>query len=158
MKIAFAGSFDPLTLGHLDIIQRLAKHFEVFVVVGKNETKNNMFSVEERVNLILENTKNDATILVCPDDILMIDFLKKHDINLIARGVRESYDFIQEMTLAHTNFKLSNTDIETILFPTRQDYSHISSSSVKAIAKLHGDISFMVPSNIEKAIKEKLNV
>jgi pantetheine-phosphate adenylyltransferase len=161
-SIAITGSFDPCSLGHFDIITRLAKYFDVMVVVAKNETKNNMFSVEERISLIQENLQIEGLynveVVECPDDILLVDFLKKHEIRLIARGVRESFDFIQEMTMAHINLQLSNEGIETLLFPTRQEFSHISSSAIKTIAKLGGDISSMVPDNVYDAIKEKLNV
>jgi pantetheine-phosphate adenylyltransferase len=156
MEIAFAGSFDPITYGHLDIIKRLEKLFEVTVVVAKNDGKKNLFKSYERIELVKENLENSTTnVIECPDNILLYDFLNQQGIHLLARGVRESYDFIQEMTMSHINLDLSSGKLETIFFPTNKQFSDISSSAVKSIAALNGNILNMVPANVAQAIFSK---
>jgi pantetheine-phosphate adenylyltransferase len=161
-KIAFSGSFDPPTLGHIDIIKRLSKNFDVYVIIAKNEAKKNMFSADERQNLLLqclkqENMFQGVNVIACPEGILLVDFLKELNIHLIARGVRESYDLVAEMTMANINLEQSNDEIETVLFCASPEYSHISSSAVKTLALYpNGNISKMVPPIVHKAIYNKL--
>jgi pantetheine-phosphate adenylyltransferase len=157
--IAFAGSFDPPTLGHFDVLARLATCFDkVIVVVAKNEKKKNMFTVEERIDLIKNNRPyNNIEVTSCPDDVLLVDWLRKHDVHLMARGIREINDLVAEMNLFNVNYEQVQGDVETIFFPTRQKFSHISSSAVKTLAMLDGgSISDMVTEDVEKAVRIRL--
>ncbi|MBM7644242.1 pantetheine-phosphate adenylyltransferase [Scopulibacillus daqui] len=149
------GSFDPVTYGHLDIIQRGAKVFdEVIVAVLNNSSKNPLFTVEERVELLKESTKDLPNVSVDWFEGLMIDFAKKKKVNAVLRGLRAISDYEYELQLALTNKKLDE-NIETFFMPTNSHYSFLSSSIVKEISKYHGSVSEMVPEPVERALKEK---
>lgn len=149
------GSFDPITLGHLDIIQRSSQLFdEVHVSVLNNSKKTGFFSIEERLTLIEEAVKDLPNVKVDYFSGLLIDFCERVGAKQIVRGLRAVSDFEYEMQLTSMNKKL-NDDIETLYMMTNNQYSFISSSMVKEVAKYDGDVSSIVPKNVEKAIKEK---
>ena len=143
-KAVFPGSFDPLTLGHVDIINRALPLFnEIIIAIGTNSAKKYMFSLEERINFIKKTFKNEQKITVTSYKGLTIDFCKKNNIDFILRGLRNPADFEFEKAIAHTNRKLSK--IETIFLLTSADTSYISSSIVRDIMRHGGDISSLVP-------------
>jgi pantetheine-phosphate adenylyltransferase len=149
------GSFDPLTLGHLDIIKRGAKVFdEVYVVVLNNSAKNPLFSVDERIELIQEVTKNIPNVKVDSFQGLLVDYAKSVKANAIIRGLRAVSDFEYEMQITSMN-RVLNEEIETFFIMTNNQYSFLSSSIVKEVAKYNGDISELVPPPIQLALDKK---
>ncbi|MGC4375522.1 pantetheine-phosphate adenylyltransferase [Fictibacillus sp. Mic-4] len=157
-KIAVcSGSFDPVTLGHLDIIARGAKIFdEIIIVIATNSSKKPLFSVEERIQLLVESTKELPNVRVDSFSGLLIDYVQKVGANVILRGLRAVSDFEYEMQIASINKKL-NEDIETFFMMTNNQYSFLSSSIVKEAAKYGANVSDLVPEPVEIALKEKFS-
>lgn len=157
-KAIYPGSFDPITYGHLDIIERSAKIFdEVVIGVLNNSAKQSLFSVEERVALIRELTKKYPNVTVESFDGLLVDYAKSIDANIIIRGLRAVTDFDYEIQIAQTN-KVEYPEIETIFMTTALNYSYLSSTIVREFASYGGDISRFVPAEIIPKIMEKYNV
>ena len=155
-RAIYPGSFDPVTYGHLDIIERAAKNFdELIVSVLNNKTKTPLFSVEERVNILKEATKNIPNVKVESFSGLLVDYAKSRDVHLIVRGLRAITDFEYELQNAQTNALLSKESVDTIFFATSLEFAYLSSSSVKEIASFGGDISMCVPDFIAKKVYEK---
>ncbi|MEN2443323.1 pantetheine-phosphate adenylyltransferase [Bacillus aerius] len=151
------GSFDPVTLGHLDIIKRGAKIFdEVYVCVLNNSSKKPLFTVEERCELIRQATKELSNIKVESFHGLLVDYAKQKEAKVILRGLRAVTDFEYEMQGTSMN-KVLNDDIETFFMMTNNQYSFLSSSIVKEVAKYHGSVKELVPQEVEAALKEKFN-
>ncbi|MFK2824893.1 pantetheine-phosphate adenylyltransferase [Bacillus sp. B190/17] len=149
------GSFDPITNGHLDIIQRGAKIFDkVYVVVLSNSSKTPLFSVEERKELICEVTKHLPNVEVDSYNGLLVDYAREIKANAILRGLRAVSDFEYEMRITSMN-KVLNDELETFFMMTNSQYSFLSSSVVKEVAKYHADISDLVPPVVEEALREK---
>ncbi|MFJ7728911.1 pantetheine-phosphate adenylyltransferase [Neobacillus sp. NPDC097160] len=149
------GSFDPITYGHLDIIRRGAKVFDmVYVSVMNNSAKNPLFSVEERINLIEAVTKDLPNVKVDEHSGLLVDYAKAVNANAIIRGLRAVSDFEYEMQITSMN-RVLNEDIETFFIMTNNQYSFLSSSIVKEVAKYNGDISTLVPPIVEKELHKK---
>ncbi|WP_414052776.1 pantetheine-phosphate adenylyltransferase [Macrococcus animalis] len=149
------GSFDPITKGHLDIIKRSCGLFdEVHVSVLNNSKKTGFFSIEERLTLIEEAVKDLPNVKVDYFSGLLVDFCERIGAKQIVRGLRAVSDFEYEMQLTSMNKKL-NDDIETLYMMTNNQYSFISSSMVKEVAKYGGDVSSIVSKNVELALKEK---
>ncbi|MCT4687381.1 pantetheine-phosphate adenylyltransferase [Vallitalea sp.] len=146
MRIAvYPGSFDPTTNGHLDIIKRSAKLVDKLIVgVLKNNSKQPLFSTDERVELLKKLTKDMENVEVDSFSGLLVDFLKEKNATIIVRGFRAVSDFEYELQIAQTNYSLDN-NIETICLITRVEYSFLSASIVKEVAMYGGDISKMVP-------------
>ena len=157
MKTAiYPGSFDPMTYGHLDIIKRAADIFDhLTVAVLNNNVKTPLFSVEERVNILKEATKDLPNVSVESFQGLLIDYAKEKDIHVSVRGLRAITDFEYELQIAQTNRKLSNGQLDTIFLTTSLEYSYLSSSSVKEIASFNGDITPLVPDFVAKLVYEK---
>ena len=155
-KIAVCpGSFDPITNGHLDIVRRGAEIFEeVIVVVFKNQSISPLFTVEERIELIKEATKDLPNVSVDESKGLVVDYAKEKNASAILRGLRAVSDFEYEMQITSMNRKL-NADIETLFMMTNNQYSFLSSSIVKEAARYQSDVSDLVPAAVEKALKEK---
>jgi pantetheine-phosphate adenylyltransferase len=155
LKAAFPGSFDPPTLGHLNIVQRAAALFdELVVVVAENHQKKYLFSAEERVYMIQELVKDRKNVVVETCDSLIVDFLGQRDIRLLVRGVRGLDDFSYEFELSMMN-KALNPRIETIFMTTDPEYFVLRSSSIKELASFHGNTSGMVPPMVAEALKAK---
>lgn len=155
IKAVFAGSFDPPTNGHLDVIERASKYFSVLdVVVSVNPKKHYMFSAQERLNMLLELVKSYKNVEVHICDELIVNYAKKVGADVLVRGIRSAIDFSYEFELAQMNQNL-NTEIETIFLPTKEQFAIVKSSSIKELAMFGGDISRMVPPLVEKAVKEK---
>ncbi|KZE63334.1 phosphopantetheine adenylyltransferase [Fictibacillus phosphorivorans] len=151
------GSFDPVTRGHLDIIKRGATVFdEVIVVVANNQSKDPLFSVDERIVLLKEVTKQFPNVKVDSFNGLLIDYVKNIGANVILRGLRAVSDFEYEMKIASINKKLDDK-VETFFMMTNNQYSFLSSSIVKEAAKYHANVSDLVPEIVEEALKEKYN-
>lgn len=146
-RALFPGSFDPLTLGHFDIIKRGLKLFdEVVVAIGINADKNYMFSLEERQRFIKEAFKDEPKVKVTTYKGLTIDFCKEIDAQFILRGLRNPADFEFEKAIAHTNRKLSR--IETVFLLTAASTSYISSSIVRDVIRNNGDYTVLVPESV----------
>jgi pantetheine-phosphate adenylyltransferase len=149
------GSFDPITLGHLDIIKRGAKVFDqVYVVVLNNSSKQPLFDVNERIDLIREATKEISNVKVDSFQGLLVDYAKSVNANAILRGLRAVSDFEYEMQITSMN-RVLNEEIETFFVMTNNQYSFLSSSIVKEVAKYNGNISELVPVPVKEALIEK---
>jgi pantetheine-phosphate adenylyltransferase len=143
-RAVFPGSFDPITLGHVDIIERALPLFdEIILAIGVNADKKYMFSLEERLRFLKETFKIQPKISVKTYEGLTVDFCKKEDVSFILRGLRNATDMEFEKTIGQTNFKLAG--IETIFLISSSGKGHISSSVVRDVRKNGGDFSFMVP-------------
>ncbi|GAA2760428.1 pantetheine-phosphate adenylyltransferase [Actinopolymorpha rutila] len=150
------GSFDPVTNGHLDIIVRAARLFDDLVVaVGANPRKAGLFSVDERVELIREVTKDLAEVRVATFDGLLVDFCREHGIQAIVKGLRAVGDFDYELQMAQMNLRL--TGVETVFVPTSPEYSFLSSSLVKEVATYGGDVSGLVPEHVLSRLTARLD-
>lgn len=148
-RALFPGSFDPITLGHYDIINRGVQLFdEVVVAIGINSEKSYMFSLEERKRFIMEAFKNEPKVKVTTYEGLTIDFCKTIGAQFILRGLRNPADFEFEKAIAHTNRKLSK--IETVFLLTAARTSYISSSIVREVIRNHGDYTVLVPESVVK--------
>ena len=157
MKVAiYPGSFDPVTFGHLDVIRRAASMFdELTVSVLNNTQKTPLFSVEERVKILEEATKELPNVKVDSFSGLLINYAREKDVHIAIRGLRAITDFEYELQIAQTNRKLSNGELDTIFLTPSLEYAYLSSSSVKEIAEFHGDISQCVPDFVAKLVYEK---
>ncbi|KOY82567.1 pantetheine-phosphate adenylyltransferase [Lysinibacillus macroides] len=155
-KIAVVpGSFDPVTLGHLDIINRAADVFDVvYVAVLNNSAKQPLFSVEERMALMAEVTKALPNVRIESSSGLLIDYAKEKNAKAIVRGLRAVSDFEYEMQITSMNRFLDET-IETFFIMTKNQYSFLSSSIVKEVAKYGGNVDELVPTYVAQALKEK---
>lgn len=151
----YPGSFDPITNGHMDIIRRASLLVDHLIVgVLNNSQKNPTLSVEERVDLINELTKDLGNVTANHFSGLLVEFVNNMQANVIIRGFRAISDFEYEMQLAQTNYML-DPEIETVFLVARNEFSYISSTMVKEVAKYHGDISKMVPQKTQKILEEK---
>ena len=151
----YPGSFDPVTNGHLDIIKRGSKLFDIlYVVVPKNIQKNTTFSTEERMALLKDVTKDIKNVVIDSTDKLTVDYAKEVGATVMLRGLRMVSDFDYELQLATLN-KTLDINIETVFIMSSHEYSFLSSSSVKEIVKFGGDISLFVPSVVKDALEEK---
>ncbi|MDF0725303.1 pantetheine-phosphate adenylyltransferase [Cytobacillus sp. S13-E01] len=149
------GSFDPITLGHLDIIRRGAKVIDtIYVVVLNNSSKKPLFTVDERCELIKEVTKGIDNVIVDSFQGLLMDYARSKNANTILRGLRAVSDFEYEMQITSMN-RVLDENIETLFMMTNNQYSFLSSSIVKEVAKYKGDISELVPKVVEDALKKK---
>lgn len=157
-RAIYPGSFDPMTFGHLDIIERSSKLVDELVVgVLNNSAKNSLFSVDERVSMIREMTKDLSNVTVGSFDGLLVDYMNEIDASIIVRGLRAVTDFEYELQIAQTNH-VQNENIETIFLTTNLNYSYLSSTIVKEFASYGGDISKFVPEQFIDRIYSKYNI
>jgi pantetheine-phosphate adenylyltransferase len=157
MRIAiYPGSFDPLTNGHLDVVQRAAKLFDrVIVAVAKNESKNPLFTLEERKALVKQAVAHLPNVRTDSFDGLLVEYVAARKARAIVRGLRAVSDFEFEFQLALMNRKLDES-IETIFMMPKDTYTFLSSRIVKEIARLGGDVSAFVPVHVQTALRKKL--
>ncbi|MCB0415776.1 MAG: pantetheine-phosphate adenylyltransferase [Bdellovibrionales bacterium] len=154
-KVIYPGSFDPLTLGHINIIERVKSQVDHLVIlVSLSESKNYMFSPEERCQLIKEYFHEDPQISVETHEGLTVNYMKLHDIKTIVRGVRTVSDFEMEHSMSYLNKQLYS-EIETFIIFSDPIYTSISSRFIKEIAKNGGSLNKMVPKNVEKKLIEQ---
>ena len=154
----YPGSFDPVTLGHLDIIKRASKIVdELIVSVLRNNSKSPLFSVEKRVKMLEEVVKDIPNVKVMSFEGLLVDFAKSVDAQIIVRGLRAVTDFEYELQMSQTNMVLDH-DIDTIFFTTSLEYAYLSSSTVKEAAYYGADISRFVPEPVIKQVYNKFNL
>ena len=155
-KAIYPGTFDPVTYGHIDLIERAQDIFsEVIVAVAHNPQKKPLFGVKERVDMLEEATKDMKDIAIDDFDGLIIDYARRQKAGVLIRGVRMISDFEYEFQMALTNRKL-DPDIETIFLMPHESYSYLSSKLLKEAASLGADLSSFVPDFVEKALKNKL--
>ena len=157
MKIAiYPGSFDPITYGHLDILKNASEIFDkVIIAVAHNGAKTGFLSVEERVELIKKSVKDIENVEVDSFEGLTVEYAKKHDANVLIRGLRAVSDFEFEMQLSQTNSALCD-EIKTVFLTTKPKYNFISSSTIKEIYQNNGDISKFLPEAVDKYLNEKI--
>lgn len=152
---AYPGSFDPITYGHLDILERAQKLFdEIVIVVGENVHKKALFTSQERVDMIEQVTTQYTNVRVAYHSGLLLDFLKQHNINLLLRGLRAVSDFEDEFQRALLHREL-DADIETVFIMTKDTYAFLSSRAVREIASFNGDVSSFVPTYVQEKLREK---
>ncbi|HCJ57722.1 pantetheine-phosphate adenylyltransferase [Lutispora sp.] len=157
MKIGvYPGSFDPVTNGHLDIIERASKLFDKLIVgVGVNNNKKSLFSVEKRLEFIEVSCKSIPNVEVDSFSGLLIEFMREKNANTIVKGLRAISDFEYEFQMALMNRKL-NPEIETIFMMTSSKYSYLSSSLIKEVAGFGGCVRGLIPEVVEKELHKKL--
>ena len=153
----YAGTFDPLTYGHLDVIERAARIFpRVVVGVAASQEKSPLFSLEERMDLVRSVTQELAGVEVAPFSGLLVDFAEQQEVEVIVRGLRAFSDFEFEFQMALTN-RTMKPKIETLFLMPKQDYSYVSSSNVREVAKMGGNIRPFVPAPVQAALVKKYN-
>ena len=157
LKAIYPGSFDPVTLGHLDIIKRSAAMVDELIVgVLNNNTKSPLFSVEERVKMLEEVTQSLPNVKIVPFAGLLVDFARETGAKMVIRGLRAITDFEYELQMSQVNHKLEES-VETVFLTTSLEYSYLSSSIVKEVAAFGGEISQFVPEGIVARIQEKIH-
>ena len=155
-KAIYPGSFDPVTYGHLDIIRRSCHMVDELIVgVLYNKAKMPLFSVEERVRMLEETTKDLPNVKVVPFEGLLVEFARKMEARMVVRGLRAVTDFEYELQMAQTNHKLEPA-VETVFLTTSLEHSYLSSTIVKEVAAFGGDISQFVPEAVETKVREKI--
>lgn len=154
-RAACPGSFDPVTNGHIDIIERASALFdEVVVAVGVNKSKNRLFTPEERIEMLEEACRPFANVRVASFDGLLTDFCQAQDVVAIVKGLRAVSDFDYELQMAQMNSSLAA--IETVFVPTSPEYSFLASSLVKEVATFGGDVSSLVPAHVLDRLTARL--
>ena len=156
MKVIYAGSFDPVTNGHLDIIERAKSIFgHVIVAVLDNVSKKSLFTTEERIYLLKEVLKDDENIEIDSFSGLLVDYAKKKNCEVIVRGLRSASDYLSEYTLAMANMHYKD-GVETVFLLGSNEKLFVSSSLAKEVATFDGDLTLFVPDIVGKAMKDKL--
>ncbi|MEJ5230414.1 MAG: pantetheine-phosphate adenylyltransferase [Pseudothermotoga sp.] len=154
MRAVYPGSFDPITYGHLDIINRALKIFdELWVVVMVNPRKKPIFSAEERMKMISELVASDGKVHVDYHEGLLVDYLRKNQIRVVIRGLRAVTDFQYELEMAIANKHLCH-EFETVFLMTDERFSFLSSGLVREVAAMGGDVSMWVPPNVVEALNK----
>lgn len=152
----YAGTFDPITLGHIDVIERAIRIFDkIIVAVAASPSKKPMFTLEERVHLAADVLSSHANVEVQGFNSLLLDFAKQHDANVILRGLRTVTDFDYEFQLASMNRHM-NPQIESIFLMPSENYMYISASLVREIALLGGELTGFVPKQVITALQNKV--
>ncbi len=157
MKIAiYPGSFDPVTKGHLDIIERSSKMVDVLIVaILNNNSKSPLFSVEERANMLVEVTKHIKNVKIDSFSGLLVDYARRCNASIIIRGLRAVTDFEYELQMSQTN-RIMDNEVDTIFLTTSLEYAYLSSSTVKEVAIYGGNVDKFVPEYVAGKIEEKV--
>lgn len=154
-RAVYPGSFDPMTLGHLDVVKRAIAIFdEVIVAVADNPAKKALMTKDERVDVIKKVVRNLSRVEVDTFDGLVVDYVKRRKASIILRGIRTASDFDFEYKMALTNRSFSK-DVETVFMMTNEEYSFTSSTFIKEAASLGGDVSKLVPREVNEFLKKK---
>lgn len=157
-KAIYPGSFDPVTFGHIDVIKRSAAMVdELIVSVLSNSIKNPLFTVEERVTMLEEVTRDVSNITITSFSGLLVDYVKKTDAKLIVRGLRAITDFEYELQMAQTN-RILCPEVDTVFLTTSLEYAYLNSTTVKEVAKYGGEIRKFVPLNIAEKVYQKFDL
>jgi len=157
-KAIYAGTFDPITLGHVDVVERAARIFpELIIGVAALTGKDTLFSQEERVDLIQAAVTHLPNVTVEACEGLLVNYARSQDVGVIIRGLRAVSDFEYEFQMALTNRRLA-PDLETLFLMPKQDYSFLNSTNIKQVASLGGDVAEFVPRCVHQALKEKFSV
>jgi pantetheine-phosphate adenylyltransferase len=149
----YPGTFDPVTMGHLDIIERAARHFDVVVAVSTNPSKAPLFSLEERIALVKDATASIEGVEVDSFEGLLVDYAGRRGAHLIVKGLRVVSDFEYEMQMAQMNVRLAG--VETLFMVANPTYSFLSSSLVKEVARLGGEVDGLVPPEVARRLRER---
>ena len=158
-RAVYPGSFDPITYGHLDVIRRAAEGFDILIVaVLDNNKKTPLFSVEERVNIIKEATRDIPNVEVDSFSGLLVNYAAEKNLHVAVRGLRAITDFEYELQMSQANNILSKGRLDTVFFNTSLEFAYLSSSSVKEIACFGGDVSHAVPDFVAGLLQEKYNI
>ncbi|MFQ9193289.1 MAG: pantetheine-phosphate adenylyltransferase [Candidatus Gastranaerophilaceae bacterium] len=158
IRAIYPGSFDPVTLGHLDIIQRAARNCDELIVgVLNNKSKSPLFTVEERVAMLKDVVRNIPNVRIMAFSGLLVDFAREQEAHCIIRGLRAITDFEYELQMAQTN-SILNKEIDTMFLTASNDYSYLSSTTVKEIASFGGDIKQFVPREVCDKVYEKYGI
>ncbi len=154
----YPGSFDPITLGHIDILTRGLELFDkVIVAIAHNIQKKSLFTVQERMDLIKKSVNGNENVLIDNFEGLLVDYVKKVNARFVIRGLRAMSDFEYEFQMASMNRNL-NQGMDTIFMMTSKDYFFVSSRTVKEVAAFGGPVSAFVPEAVEKSLKEKFSI
>jgi pantetheine-phosphate adenylyltransferase len=154
-KAIYAGTFDPMTLGHLDVLERAARIFpEVIVAVAAVTGKDTQFTQAERVDLVRKSVVDMPGVTVQPFKGLLVEFARSQSVAVIIRGLRAFSDFEYEFQMALMNRRLA-PDLETLFLMPKQDYSFLNSTNIRQVASLGGDVSEFVPAVVNEALKRK---
>ncbi len=154
MKAVMPGSFDPVTNGHLDVLTRAARIFdEVVVAVGVNSSKSYLFSADERLDLVRETVAGLPGVTAEPLDGLLVEFCRRHGAEAVVKGARTATDFDYEVGMARMNHAL--TGVETVVLPASADWGHVSSTLVRQVATLGGDVTRFVPAVVAARLGER---
>ncbi len=157
-KAIYAGTFDPMTLGHVDVVERAARIFpELIIGVAALTGKETLFSKEERVELVKAAVADLPNVRVESFDGLLVDYARSQGVGVIIRGLRAVSDFEHEFQMALTNRRLA-PDLETLFLMPKQDYSFLNSTNIKQVASLGGDVTEFVPPCVRQALKEKFSI
>ena len=157
-RAIYPGSFDPVTFGHIDIIERSAKMFdEVVVGVLNNSAKHPLFTADERKEMLEEAVKEFDNVSIISFDGLLIDYMREHDISVIVRGLRAISDFDYELQIAQSNRKVSKETMDTVFLTTSIDYAYLSSSIVREYASYGTDVSDFVPAFVVEKLRSRFN-
>lgn len=156
MKVMYPGSFDPITLGHIDLIERCSRMFgEVVVALMENDAKNSTFSVEERLLMIEDSVKHLPNVTVLSSEGLTIDFAREQECRILIRGIRAVMDYEYELQYATAN-RVMDSNMETLFLVASPKYSYISSSVARTVARYGGDLSEFVPKRVADLLLERL--
>lgn len=154
----YAGSFDPITLGHLDVIKRASRFIDHLIVgIFNNSEKTPLFTIDERVNMLEDILKDYENVEVATFSGLLVDFARERDVHILIRGLRAVTDFEYEIAMAQTN-RVMEPSVDTVFLTTSLEYSYLSSSIVKEIAKNGGELDKFVPQQIIRRIYDKYDI
>lgn len=155
-SVVYAGSFDPPTLGHIDVVRRAAEVFDsVIVLVAENTTKKGLFSVPERLELLRHELQDLKNIQIDTCQGLVVDYCKKRGVRTLIRGIRSTADYEYEASMGRLNSDLYSK-VDTVFFISKKEYVHLKSDVVKEIARFGGNLSKMLPAQVEKKLKQKI--